>query len=72
MEHDSLMHNNSTFCALPAKIAIVRFLDYLFSCKGSKFEAYYFLQFVQPELVTIMEGGNVDKVCENKLLVGII
>ena len=26
---------------------------------------------MQAELVTIMEGRNVDKVCENKLLVGL-
>ena len=47
-----------------------RVSDQLFPCNGSQFQIYFIhFQFVQPKLVTIMERRNVDKVCENKLLV---
>ena len=54
----NLMHKSATFCALPVEIVIIRFSDHLsFLVKAVNFKHNIYVQFVQPELVTIMEKG---------------
>ena len=58
--------------ALPLEIAIIGFYDHLFSCVSSQLQTYFiYAQFPYPELVIIMDRRNVDKVCENGLLVSL-
>ena len=57
---------------MPVEIAIIWAYGHRFSYEGSKLQTYFiYLLIVQPELLTIMEGKNVDKACENKHLVGL-
>ena len=56
---------NAAFCAFPVEMA-ASFLITLFLVKAVDL----YVQLVQPELVTIVEDRNVDKVCDNNLLVG--
>ena len=66
------MYEIQRFDVFPLEITMIGFYDHLFSCVGNQLQTdFIYVQFLQAELVTVMDGGNVDKVCENGLLVGL-